>query len=86
LRLQYLTESAVANRNVAGLLSMANAGPNTNGSQFFVTTAETAWLDGKHMVFGKVTSGMDLVRKIESYGSDTGAVKKRIEIANCGQL
>jgi cyclophilin family peptidyl-prolyl cis-trans isomerase len=71
-----------------GLLSMANAGPNTNGSQFFVTTVVTGWLDGKHVVFGEVAdeASMQLVRKIESYGSQSGRTKAKITISASGQL
>jgi len=66
------------------LLSMANAGKNTNGSQFFITVARTGHLDGKHVVFGKVTSGIEVVKQIESLGSGSGRTKKAIVIADCG--
>ncbi|CAD7963963.1 unnamed protein product [Amoebophrya sp. A25] len=69
-----------------GMLSMANSGANTNGSQFFITTAETPWLDGHHVVFGKVKSGMDVVRSIEAEGSESGATSNEIEITNSGEL
>lgn len=59
---------------------MANAGPNTNGSQFFITTVVTSWLDGKHVVFGEVTQGQDLVRKIEGQGSDSGSKSSYVEL------
>ncbi len=69
-----------------GTLSMANAGPNTNGSQFFITTAVTDWLDGAHVVFGKVIEGMDVVRAIEKLGARSGKVSKSVVVADCGQL
>ncbi|KAK2597998.1 cyclophilin peptidyl-prolyl cis-trans isomerase Cyp2 [Conoideocrella luteorostrata] len=69
-----------------GLLSMANAGPNTNGSQFFITTVTTAWLDGKHVVFGEVVDGLEIVKKIEAQGSQSGKTKQKITIDKSGVL
>lgn len=69
-----------------GILSMANAGPNTNGSQFFICTAKTEWLDGKHCVFGAVTEGMDVIRRVEGVGSGSGATSARVTVAACGEI
>jgi len=69
-----------------GVLSMANAGPGTNGSQFFLCTAKTSHLDGKHVVFGKVIEGYEIVKKVEEVGSQGGETSKRVEVTACGEL
>lgn len=69
-----------------GILSMANSGPNSNGSQFFLTTAATPWLDGRHVVFGSVVEGMDVVKQIEAVGSRSGRTRAKVEIIDSGEL
>ena len=79
-------ENFIKKHEKPGLLSMANAGRNTNGSQFFITTVPCPWLDGKHCVFGEVIEGMNVVSQIEALGSQSGKPKAKITIADCGQL
>jgi peptidyl-prolyl isomerase E (cyclophilin E) len=69
-----------------GILSMANSGSNTNGSQFFLCTARTDWLDGKHVVFGNVISGMDVLKKMEKCGARSGTPTEKVIISACGEL
>lgn len=79
-------ENFVHKHTGTGVLSMANAGPNTNGSQFFICTVPCPWLDGKHVVFGKVVEGMNVVKVVEGVGSQSGQTSQRVKIADCGQL
>ena len=79
-------ENGFVKHSVPGLLSSANSGRNTNGSQFFLTTVKTSWLDCKHVVFGRVESGMDVVKKIEAVGSGSGTPSKAVVIVDCGEI
>eukprot|EP00921_Rhytidocystis_pertsovi_P025723 GHVQ01041495.1.p1 GENE.GHVQ01041495.1~~GHVQ01041495.1.p1 ORF type:complete len:234 (+),score=36.56 GHVQ01041495.1:183-884(+) len=83
---RFADENFIVKHTRHGLLSMANAGPGTNGSQFFITTVATPWLDGKHVVFGVVTSNYELVQTIEALGSQSGKPSKTVKIIDSGVL
>lgn len=79
-------ENFTLKHNEPGILSMANSGPNTNSSQFMITTMKANWLDDKQVVFGKVIEGMDVVNKLMVYGTADGGTKGKVYIKDCGQL
>lgn len=84
--LKFADENFKMRHTGPGVLSMANAGPNTNGSQFFICTEKTPWLDGKHVVFGKVVDGYNVVQEMEKVGSDSGKTSETVVIEDCGQV
>ena len=83
---KFADENFTIKHKGSGILSMANAGPNTNGSQFFITTVETPWLDGRHVVFGRVVKGMDIVKLVEAQGSRGGRTKQPVTIIASGEV
>ena len=83
---KFADENFTLKHTSAGLLSMANAGPNTNGSQFFITLGAAPWLDGKHTVFGKVVRGKDVVQKMAQYGSQDGKPSVAVAISQSGVI
>ena len=83
---KFADENFSVMNTIPGLLSMANSGRNTNGSQFFITTVATPWLDGKHVVFGKVVDGYNVVEAMEKVGSDSGKTSCPVLIDDCGEI
>lgn len=84
--MKFADENFKLKHDQPGLLSMANAGPNTNGSQFFITTALTPWLDGKHVVFGVVREGLEVLQAMEACGTNSGKPTQAVLITDCGEL
>jgi len=82
----FADENFVVSHKEPGILSMANDGVNTNGTQFFITTSQCDWFDGKHVAFGKVIEGIDVLNNIEGEGKFNGELKSEVEITDCGVI